>query len=228
MTYGQFAAGVKLGYNANKLSTNLDTVKSQFKSGFHVGIWTRFGKRFYVAPELQYTMSGAVFSNEGKLSTNNWKQKITIGSLDIPVILGVKIIHSDVITWRVELGPQASFVVNKKVEDENSVLGPIKESSLSSVGWSVLGGSYGNVIAVSSNKDKTLSMITFPGVTANDLKKGADFEGYEGHDLYEIKDNSLVRTFPVKTRKAGQHKIIYDLKAGEASYILVIRKLKTK
>ena len=140
LSYAQFALGVKVGYNANKLSTDLDTVKSQVNSGFHVGVWARFGKRFYVAPELDYTMSGAVFTNEGNLSTNNWKQKITIGSLDIPVMLGFKIIHSDFITWRIELGPQASFVVNKKVEDENSVLGPIKESSLSSMGWYVLGG----------------------------------------------------------------------------------------
>jgi hypothetical protein len=140
LSYGQFALGVKLGYNANKLSTNLDTVKSQFNSGFHVGVWTRFGKRLYVAPELQYSMTGAVFTNEGNLSTNNWKQKIKIGSVDVPVLVGFKIIHSDFITWRIELGPQASFNVSKKVEDENSVLGPIKESSLSSMSWYVLGG----------------------------------------------------------------------------------------
>jgi hypothetical protein len=140
LSYGQFALGVKLGYNANKLSTNLDTIKSQFNSGFHVGIFTRFGKRLYVAPELQYTMSGAVFTNEGTLSTSNWKQKITIGTLDIPVMLGFKIIHSDFITWRIELGPQASFVVNKKIKDETSIIGPIKESNINSVNWYVLGG----------------------------------------------------------------------------------------
>jgi hypothetical protein len=139
-SYSQFALGVKLGYNANKLSTNLDSVKSQFNSGFHVGVWTRIGKRFYVAPEIQYSMTGAVFTNEGNLSTNNWKQKIKIGSVDVPVLLGFKIIHSDFITWRIELGPQASFNVSKKVSDENSVLGPIKESSLSSMSWYVLGG----------------------------------------------------------------------------------------
>lgn len=140
LSYGQFALGIKLGYNANKLSTNLDTVKSQVNSGFHVGVWTRIGKRLYVAPELQYSMSGAVFTNEGNLSTNNWKQKIKIGSVDVPVLVGFKIIHSDFITWRIELGPQASFNVSKKVEDMNSVTGPITESSLSSMSWYVLGG----------------------------------------------------------------------------------------
>ncbi len=140
MSYGQFALGLKVGYNANKLSTNLDTVKSQFNSGFHVGIWTRIGKRFYVAPEVQYTMSGAVFTGSGNLSTSNWKQKITIGSVDVPLLLGFKIIHSDVISWRIELGPEASFITNKKIEDENSVTGPITEASLSSVNWYIMGG----------------------------------------------------------------------------------------
>jgi hypothetical protein len=140
LSYGQFALGLKLGYNANKLSTDLDSIKSSFNSGFHVGVWTRFGKRFYVAPELQYTLSGAVFTSEGTLSTNDWKQKVTIGSLDIPVLVGFKIIHSDFITWRIELGPQASFVVNSKIKDEKSVTGPIDEASINTANWYILAG----------------------------------------------------------------------------------------
>ncbi|MCX6303837.1 MAG: hypothetical protein NT040_02610 [Bacteroidetes bacterium] len=83
-------------------------------------------------------------------------------------------------------------------------------------------GSYGNVIGVASNKDKSLSQITFPEVGENDLKKGAKFEGYEGHDIYEIKDNALARTFPVKTPVAAKHVVKYKLKAGEAAFQLVI------
>jgi hypothetical protein len=140
-SYGQFALGLKIGYNANKLTTNIDSIKTQFNNGFHVGVWTRFGKRLYLAPELQYAMTGAVFTAEGNVDMNQWKQKITIGSLDVPVLVGYKIIHSDFITWRIELGPEASFVVNKKIADENSITGPIEESSLSSVNWYILGGS---------------------------------------------------------------------------------------
>jgi len=140
VSFGQFALGLKVGYNANKLSTNLDSIKTQFNSGFHVGIWTHIGKRVYVAPEILYSMSGGVFTDEGTMSTSGWKQKITIGSVDIPVMLGFKIIHSKAITWRIELGPEASFTVNKKVEDVNSVVGPIQESSLKDVNWYVMGG----------------------------------------------------------------------------------------
>ncbi len=124
LSYGQFALGVKLGYNASKLSANVDSIKSSFNSGFHIGVWSRF--RTFPTTILPI-ISG-------------WKQKIKIGSVDVPVMVGFKIIHSDFITWRIELGPQASFVVNQKIEDVNSVTGPIKDASLSSVNWYVLGG----------------------------------------------------------------------------------------
>jgi len=140
VSFGQFALGVKLGYNGNKLTTDLDSVKSQFKSGFHIGAWTRFGKRLYLAPELQYSLSGGVFTGEGSVTSTGWKQKVTIGSLDIPVLVGFKIIHSDFITWRIELGPQASFVVNNKITDENAILGPIEEADLNKATWYILGG----------------------------------------------------------------------------------------
>jgi len=152
LSYGQFALGVKLGYNASKLSTDLDSIKSSFNSGFHVGVWTRIGKRLYVAPELQYTLSGTTFTGEGHLSTSDWKQKVTIGSLDIPVLIGFKIIHSDFITWRVELGPEASFVINKKIKDENSLdPGPINEASLNTANWYILAGTGIDILFLKMN-----------------------------------------------------------------------------
>ncbi len=78
-------------------------------------------------------------------------------------------------------------------------------------------GSYGNVHGFASNKDKSLSMVHLPELADKDLEKGGQFEGYEGHDLFEINGKQLVRTFPVdkKTRK-----IIYELKQSETGYTL--------
>ena len=84
-------------------------------------------------------------------------------------------------------------------------------------------GSYGNVIGVASNSDKSLSMISFPQVDENDLKKGGKFEGYEGHDEFAIDGKSLVRTFPIKAAKATKRTTNYNLKPGEAGYILYIK-----
>ena len=151
VSYGQFALGVKLGYNANKLTTNLDSIKSQVNSGFHVGVWSHFGKRLYFAPELLYTMSGAVFTSEGTLSTSDWQQKITIGSMDIPLLLGFKIIHSKAITWRIEVGPEACFTVNKKIKEEGSITGPITTASIGSMSWYVLGGTGIDILFLNLN-----------------------------------------------------------------------------
>ncbi len=84
-------------------------------------------------------------------------------------------------------------------------------------------GSYGNIIGISSNKDKSLSLITVPSVEEKDMIKGGTFEGYEGHDEFEIVENSLARRFPIKSAKATMRSINYKLKAGEASFILYIK-----
>ena len=140
-SYGQFALGLKLGYNGSKLTTNVSTIKSDFNSGFHVGVWAHFGKRFYFAPEVLYCMSGGVFSSNGSVTSHDssWSEKITIGSLDVPLMVGFKIIHSDFITWRVELGPEVSFTMNKKITTDD--LNPkIQASDINTANWYVLGG----------------------------------------------------------------------------------------
>jgi hypothetical protein len=84
-------------------------------------------------------------------------------------------------------------------------------------------GSYGNIYGVSSNSDKSLSMISIPEVTEADMKKGGNFEGYEGHDEFEIVENSLARRFPIKGEGVTMRAINYKLKPGENSYKLYIK-----
>jgi len=84
-------------------------------------------------------------------------------------------------------------------------------------------GSYGNIYGIASNKDKSVSIISIPKVSEEDLKKGGNFEGYEGHDEFEIVENSLSRRFPVKGEGVTMRAINYKLKPGEASYVLYIK-----
>ena len=136
--FGQFTVGPKVGYNASKLSTNIDTISSNFKSGFSIGAFVRIGKRFYFQPEIYYTTQGGVF--EGNTSTSNWKQKVNIGSLDIPALVGFKLIKSKVVNLRILAGPLASFVVNKSVKDAGGILGPIESASINSINWAIQAG----------------------------------------------------------------------------------------
>jgi hypothetical protein len=138
-TSAQFAFGLKLGYNASKLSTNIDSIKSSMSSGFHVGAFARIGKRVHLQPEFYYTLSGATFENLGMNTINDWKQKVTVGTLDIPVLVGFTIIQSKLLKWRIMVGPEATFVVNKKIQNVN-LTGPIENSNINTTNWFIQAG----------------------------------------------------------------------------------------
>ncbi|MEI7662388.1 MAG: porin family protein [Bacteroidota bacterium] len=138
--FGQFNLGIKVGYNASKLSTGLQNVSSDFRSGFQFGAFARIGKKVYLQPELYYTTQGGVFSSDSV--KNPWKQTVTIGSMDVPVLLGFKIINAKVVNLRILAGPMASFVVNKSVTDGglNNAIGPLSKGDFKSVNWSLQAG----------------------------------------------------------------------------------------
>jgi hypothetical protein len=136
MSFGQFSFGLKIGYNASKLHTSLDSIKSSFNSGFHFGAFVRVGKKVYLQPEFYYTLQGGVFENNVTNTYNNWKQNVTVGTLDIPVLVGFKLINVKVVNWRIMAGPMVSFVVNSKIRDV-SLTGPIKTSDINSTNWYV-------------------------------------------------------------------------------------------
>ncbi|MCX6286793.1 MAG: porin family protein [Bacteroidetes bacterium] len=141
MTFAGIGLGIKAGYNANKFSANIDSVSSQFKSGLQLGIFIRVGKRFYVQPELYYSIQGAQYILNDPTNTHSWNQKVTIGSIDIPVLLGFKIINGKKINFRVDLGPVVSFVTNRQVKDLNDLWpGPLTGSSINPVNWYIQAG----------------------------------------------------------------------------------------
>jgi len=82
---------------------------------------------------------------------------------------------------------------------------------------SVGSGSYGEVIAYSANKKKSLSEIYIPPLKDN--------KGYMGHDRYAVVETNFHRQFPIyldgdnNANPTGGIKIIqYKLIAGEASW----------
>ncbi len=136
LTFGQFTIGIKVGYDAAKLSTNMDTITSNFKSGFQVGAFARIGKRLFLQPELYYTTQGGVFTS----NISDWQQNIKIGSMDVPVLSGFKLLKGDFINVRLMAGPMASFVVNKNISEAGGIAGPIETADLNSVNWAIQAG----------------------------------------------------------------------------------------
>lgn len=86
-------------------------------------------------------------------------------------------------------------------------------------------GSYGNIIAFASNRDKSLSMIYFPTIREG----GEHFVGYMGHDNFHLSENKLIRSFPIyllsdrnTNPTGGTHQLTYGLYPSEASWLLKI------
>ena len=133
--FGQFSIGPKIGFNTSKLTTDLDTITSDLKSNFNFGAFVRIGKKIYVQPEVNYLTMGGVF--EDKLSLNPFKQEITIKSIEIPVIIGWRMINFGAGNIRILIGPSASIVVDKNIDstEGEDYIQPIKDSDIQDLVW---------------------------------------------------------------------------------------------
>jgi len=91
-------------------------------------------------------------------------------------------------------------------------------------------GSYGRLVAYSTNNKKSLSEIYLPSLKYDKINS----IGYMGHDTFSVNQNSLIRRFPLYTKddanccpKGGTRQLEYNLMQGEASWILKLFKNST-
>jgi hypothetical protein len=140
VTFAEIHLGVKLGYNANKLSTSLDSISSQLKSGLHIGAFMRIGKRVYFGPEVYYCLQGAEYVYDAPLESDSWTQKLNIGTIDVPLNVGFRIINNKKFNLRIMAGPMASFVVNSKITSTGTLTDPITDADLKTTNWYIQAG----------------------------------------------------------------------------------------
>jgi len=89
-------------------------------------------------------------------------------------------------------------------------------------------GSYGSLVALATNRRKSLAAIHLPPVA--DSRKAA--AGYMGHDQFAVVENRLVRRFPIyrdgdanNRPTGGTRQLQYRLVAGEAGWRLRLDKV---
>ena len=88
-------------------------------------------------------------------------------------------------------------------------------------------GAYGTLVAYASNKNKSLTPIYLPELSDDKTLS----EGYMGHDEFAVIESSLGRRFPVYKKEdsnakptGGMRQLTYTLVAGEAGWILKVKK----
>nr|NQU93919.1 PorT family protein [Bacteroidota bacterium] len=133
--FGQFSIGPKIGFNTSKLTTDVDQVKSDVSNNFNFGIFARIGKKVYLQPEVNWLTRGGVIKDES--AVNPFKQEIEMKTIEIPVIVGWRIINLGVGNIRILAGPSASIVTDKSIKttEGNGYIDPIKDANLEDMIW---------------------------------------------------------------------------------------------
>lgn len=122
--------GIKAGFNSSKITTDLGNFDENNITNFVAGAFARVNvKSFYLQPEAYFSSKG------GELEDINSKNSFDLKTIDVPVLLGYKIINKGLLNLRVNTGPVFSFVTSEDVDvpDESAFeSGHLKDSIF---GW---------------------------------------------------------------------------------------------
>lgn len=135
----QLSVGPKIGYTASSLSTESEDIKKDFNNTLHFGAFARLGGKTYLQPELLFMTRGANF---GYGIQEGAEQEVKLNTIDIPVLIGFKLIDLKVADVRAMGGPVASFVINNEVNATNlgSQIDRIDDDDISDSNWGIQAG----------------------------------------------------------------------------------------
>ncbi len=130
--FSQISLGPKVGFNTSKLTDDADSIKADLSTSFNFGVFVRLGKKIYLQPEVNWLTRGGVFETVDVNNLNPIKQEIELKTIEIPVLVGWRIINLGVGNIRIMAGPSASIVTNSSVKTTSSagLVGPIKDTDL--------------------------------------------------------------------------------------------------
>ncbi len=111
-----FNLGIEGGLHSSKITTDLSEYNSESISKAHIGAFARLGYgRLYVQPEAYFSSKG------GELNSDLYnKAKFDFNSIDVPVLLGVKVIKGGAANVRIMGGPVFSFITSSDVDGNSN------------------------------------------------------------------------------------------------------------
>ena len=152
-TYAQFNFGIKAGYNSslsfsnvNSVVTgayNLDNVKAEVWNNFQAGVFARIGfNKVYFQPELLYSIQKKDYIltlNDAVNKNVSVDKLVNISTVDVPLLLGYKILDLKILNVRAFAGPKLRFDACSTLGytkltggnfDANSLLSDVKKAQL--------------------------------------------------------------------------------------------------
>ncbi len=167
-----FCIGPKVGYSSNTLNVNVDSITSTASGNFNFGVFARFGGKTYIQPEVNYLMkSGKLKSEFNNIVTN---EEIKAKGIEIPVLIGRKIIDRSILDLRVVAGPSVTFLIKDskqvKISDLNSSWPITSTDDLKDALWSLNFGAGIDVWFVTFDVHYQLGLTNIYNGSAPDTK----------------------------------------------------------
>ena len=134
-TQAQVNFGIKAGYNSslgmNDLGSvtngtyNLKSVNADLSNGFQAGVFFRLGfSKLYFQPELLYSMGKKDYSISMNDASNTFigafNKSVKISAIDVPLLLGYKLLDLKLVNLRVFAGPKLRFNAGSSLDFSTS------------------------------------------------------------------------------------------------------------
>jgi hypothetical protein len=111
-----FDLGVKGGVNFSKISLDVEDYSAESVTKTHFGAFARIGgKRLFIQPELYFSGKGGDVTSDIMETAASFDYK----TMDIPVLLGYKLIDRKTIDLNVLAGPIFSNITSENVDGDN-------------------------------------------------------------------------------------------------------------
>lgn len=102
-----FRFGPKIGVDLFTPTFDQSVIESQIDLNFQAGFFLQFGRKFYIQPEFYYAMR--------KEKSSGTTSDVTINTLNIPLMFGMRVFNLRVISAHIMAGPSASFFLKESV-----------------------------------------------------------------------------------------------------------------
>ena len=111
-----FNLGLKAGINTSKISTNKNDYNPQSINNYLFGAFARFNLGpIYLQPEAYYNSKGGEYIDKLDANTIN---SFNLNTIDIPALVGLKVIDQEPFNVRIMAGPVFSFATKKSAKGQ--------------------------------------------------------------------------------------------------------------
>ncbi|MEH6308919.1 porin family protein [Olivibacter sp. CPCC 100613] len=105
---GDWTIGLKAGANYTNLYSDTKGLSDKKgKVGFTAGAFARMGQTVFFQPELNFVHFSSEFSYNGQ------QYDPTLSQLNVPLMVGYKLLDQDALALRVSIGPDFSYNLNE-------------------------------------------------------------------------------------------------------------------